>query len=310
MLGVNVGQGTNIKDDIFKTLTERMAFWNKFHYNEVDRIEILNAFIVPSVTHIFRHTPFDYATNNSLDKLATDFVWSNKRRYISKNILYQKLKNGGLGAVPIGKIWIKDVRSWFNRAVITNSQAPILKVTEARYEKTCGHKLSHLFRRGIVAGKKIKKPKSVLQSSFELSRKAWSDSLDLKSLEDQPILENVRILKDGATTQISNDNLPKLEDETIPSTLWLQQEIEKINNKQRKSLSDVLTTHLKSRLNHHLKAVLMTPPTRTPESRTATLRSFINSTTSSTLNILKINTDAAEERILTTAKKALEESNP
>ena len=224
--------------------------------------------------------------------------------------LYQKLKNGGLGAVQIGKIWIKVVRSWFNRAVITNSQAPILKVTEARYEKTYGHKLSHLFRRGIVAGKKIKKQKSVLQSSFELSRKAWSDSLDSKSLEDQPIQENVRILKDGATTQISNDNLPKLEDETIPSTLWLQQEIEKINNKQRKSLSDVLTTHLKNRLNHHLKAVLMTPPTRAPESRTATLRRFINSTTSSMLNILKLNTDAAEERILTTAKKALEESNP
>ena len=54
----------------------------------------------------------------------------------------------------------------------------------------------------------------------------------------------------------------------------------------------------------------MTPPTRAPESKTATLRRFINSTASSTLNILKLKTDAAEERILTTAKKALEESNP
>ena len=92
MLGVNVGQGANIKNDIFKTLTERMAFWSKFHYNEVDRIEILNAFIVPSVTHILRHTPFDNATNNRLDKLATDFVWSNKRRYISKNISQVKIR--------------------------------------------------------------------------------------------------------------------------------------------------------------------------------------------------------------------------
>ena len=214
MLGVNIGQGADVRNDVIKTLTERMAFWSKFHYNEIDRIEILNGFIIPSVTHILRHTPYDNATNNKLQKLASDFVWSNKRRYISKNILYQKLKNGGLGAVPIGKVWIKVVRSWFNRAVNTNSQAPILKVTEVRYEKMYGHKLSHLFRRGIVAGKRIKKQKSVLQSSFELSRKAWSDSLDAKSLEDQPILENVRILKDGATTQITKDNLPALDEET------------------------------------------------------------------------------------------------
>ena len=191
-----------------------------------------------------------------------------------------------------------------------NSQAPILKVTEARYEKTYGHKLSHLFRRGIVAGGRIKKQRSVLQSSFELSRKAWSDSLDMERLEDQPILENVRILKDRATTQIAKDNLPALDEETIPSTLWLQREMERINNKPSKNLTDILTTHLKNRLDHHLKAVLMTPPTRAPESKTATLRKFINSTASSTLNILKLKTDAAEERILTTARKALEESNP
>ena len=160
-----------------------------------------------------------------------------------------------------------------------------------------------------MAGKRIKKQKSVLHSSFELSRKAWSDSLDEKRLEDQPLLENKRILRDGATAQITKDNLPALDEETIPTALWLRREIEKIN-KPNKNLSDILTAHLKNRLDHRLSTVFTEPPTRAPETRTATLKKFINSTASSTLNILKLNASSAEERILTTAKKVQEESNP
>ena len=107
MLGVNIGIGADIKEDVINILKDKMAFWNKFHYNEIDRIEILNAFIIPSVTHILRHTPYDNTTLNKLEKMATDFVWGNKRRYICKNILYQKLKLGGLGAVPIERSGLK-----------------------------------------------------------------------------------------------------------------------------------------------------------------------------------------------------------
>ena len=96
MLGVNIGRGADVKNDVIKTLTDRMAFWSKFHYNEIDRIEILNAFIIPSVTHILRHTPYDNATNNKLEKLTSDFVWSNRRRYISKTFYIKSLKVEGL----------------------------------------------------------------------------------------------------------------------------------------------------------------------------------------------------------------------
>ena len=56
MLGVNIGIGADVKKDVVNTLKERIAFWNKFHYNEIDKIEILNAFIIPSVTHMLRHS--------------------------------------------------------------------------------------------------------------------------------------------------------------------------------------------------------------------------------------------------------------
>ena len=167
-----------------------------------------------------------------------------------------------------------------------DSQAPILKVAEAKYKKIYGHEPSHLFRHGIVAGRRLKKQKSVLCSLFELNRKAWSDLLDEMRLEDQPLLENKRILKDGATAQITKDNLPALEEETIPSALWLQREIKKIDNKPRKNLTNILTTHLKNRLDHRLNTVFTAPPSRAPETKTATLRKFKNSTASSTLIIL------------------------
>ena len=150
----------------------------------------------------------------------------------------------------------------------------------------------------------------MLGSSFDLSRKAWSDSLDKKPLEEQPLMENGRILSDKITAKITKDNLPALEEEAVPTALWLKKEIEKIENKPRMNLTDILTAHLKNRLDPHLKTVLMAPPTRAPETRTTTLRKFINKTASSTLNILKLKTNSAEERILNTAKKYLEESNP
>ena len=241
--------------------------------------------------------------------MTMDFIWGNKRRYISKHILFQKLQKGGLGAVQIGKVWINVLRSWFTRAVSANSQAPILRVAEAKYEKDYGHKPSHLFRYGIISGNILKKAKSVLGSSFELSRRAWSDALDLKELENQPLLENKRILKDKATAVITRNNLPALDDEAVPTALWLKKEIEKIENKPRKNLTDILTANLKNRLDPRLNTVLSTPPIRAPETKTATLRKFINATASSTLIILKLKTTKAEERILNMARKTLEESD-
>ena len=195
------------------------------------------------------------------------------------------------------------------RTVINKSQAPILKVVEAKYEKSYGHKPAHLFKYGIKAGNRIKKEGSVLGSSFELSRKAWSDSLDAKELEDQPLLENARILKDCATAKITKDNLPAISDETIPTAFWLREEMERIEKKTRKSLTDIITVHLRNRLDPRLNTFLATPPTRAPETRTATLRKFINATASSTCVILKLKTGKAEERILNTAKKTRVESD-
>ena len=123
-------------------------------------------------------------------------------------------------------------------------------------------------------------------------------------------MENRRILKDKATTQITKDNLPALEEEAVPSALWLQKKLEIINAKPTKNLSDILTAHLKNRLDPRLSTVFTAPPTRAPETITTSLRKFKNSVASSALNMLKLNASSAEERILNTAKKFIEGDNP
>ena len=306
MLGVNIGEGSNISEDVINTLSAKMKFWEKFHYNEVDRIEILNAFVIPSVIHMLRHVPFNRSMEVRLSKMASDFIWGKRRRYISKDILFQNIKSGGMGALPIGKVWLKVILSWLMRALNPESRAQVMEVAGEKYEKKYGHKISSFLCHGVVAGKRMKVTKSVLESAFEVGRKIWSDYLDNEPYENQPLLGNKRILRDTATTTIDALNLPAFDETTIPTTAWLEMEVERINNKPTKTLTEILTAHLKNRLD----------PRRKPE-RTAlvnpkkeTLRKFKRFSASSMLGIIKLKTDAAEERILNTAKKYLEEGNP
>ena len=91
-------------------------------------------------------------------------------------------------------------------------------------------------------------------------------------------MENPRILKDKATVPITKYNLPALDEETIPTTLWMGKKIRKIENKPAKNLMDILTAHLKKRLDPSLNTILMAPPMRAQETKKATLKKFINST--------------------------------
>ena len=241
MLGVNIGLNADVNKDIINTLHANTKFWEKFHYNEIDRIEILNAFVIPSVIHMLRHVPFNKSMEIKLNKIATDFVWGKKRQYISKDILYQKLKSGGMGALSIGKVWLKVVMAWFVRELNPDNKAAVMSLIGEKYEKKYGHKISSFFRHRIIAEKRMKKTNSAIEASFEISRKAWSDFLDEEPYENQPLVGNARIIKDKATTLIDEMNLPALNETTIPTTLWLELEIEKINKKPTKTLTEILT---------------------------------------------------------------------
>ena len=75
----------------------------------------------------------------------------------------------------------------------------------------------------------MKKTNSAIESSFEISRKAWSDFLDEEQYENKPLVGNIRILKDKVTAAIDELNLPALDEATIRTTLWLEFEVERKN---------------------------------------------------------------------------------
>ena len=187
MLGVNIGEESDINEDIINTLTAKTKFWEKFHNNKVDRIEILNAFVIPSVIHMLRHIPYNRLMELKLSKITTDFIWGKKRRYISKDILFQNIKSGGMGALSIGKVWLKVVMSWLVRALNPDNKAAVMDLAGAKYEKKYGHRISSFLCHGIVAENKMKKTNSVIESAFEISRKVWSDYLDKEPYENQPL---------------------------------------------------------------------------------------------------------------------------
>ena len=258
MLGVNIGMNSNIEEDVLKTLKKSTSFWRKFKYNEIDKIEIVNAFIIPSVIHMLRHLPFDKILENKMNKIVLDFIWGNRKRYISRDIMFEKTKNGGMGALAVGKVWMKVLLSWHDRTISETTKTPILGLAQKLYKKKYGHKASNLFIHGIMPEKRIRKSESVLESSFEIQRFCWGNYLGDKPFEVQPIIGNKRILKDNATTTITKDNLPAFDNATIRTTLWLKEKIEIIKNKTRKSLTEILTEQLTKRLDPRFSVVLET----------------------------------------------------
>ena len=227
MLGVNIGTESNAKDDVQKTIEKSVKFWKKFKYNEIDKIEISNAFIIPSVIHMLRHIPFDRAFEDKMNKTILDFIWENKKRYISRDIIFEKTKYGSMGALAVGKIWIKVLLAWFDRAIDESNKTPILELAQGIYRKEYGHEASKLFIHGIMTEKRTKKSNLCIKSAFELQRFCWANFLDNEPFEAQPLIGNRRILKDEITVPISKENLPAFANATIPTTLWLKGEIEK-----------------------------------------------------------------------------------
>ena len=305
MLGVNIGTESNVKSDVQKTIEKSVKFWNKFKYNEIDKIEIANAFIIPSVIHMLRHIPFDRAFEEKINKTILDFIWENKKCYISRDIMFEKTKYGGMGALAVGKIWIKVLIAWYDRAIDESNKTPILELTKGIYRKEYGHEASKLFIHGIVTEKRIKKSNSCIKSAFELQRFCWANFLDNEPFEAQPLIGNKRILKDEIMVPISRENLPAFANTTIPTTLWLKEELVKIENKYHKTLSDILTENLTKRLDPRLSVLREASEKHLKRD---ILRKFKKSRPSAIVKILKLKTDAAKERILKMARKTLGEN--
>ena len=102
---------------------------------------------------MLRHIPFDRVFEEKINKTILDFIWENKKRYISKDIIFEKTKHGGMGALAVGKIWIKVLIAWFDRAIDESNKTPVLELAKGIYKNEYGHEASKLFVHGIMTEK-------------------------------------------------------------------------------------------------------------------------------------------------------------
>ena len=76
--------------------------------------------------------------------------------HLADVIIFEKTKYGGMGALAVGKVWIKVLLVWYDRVIDESNKTPILELAQGIYRKEYGHEASKLFIHGIVTEKRIK----------------------------------------------------------------------------------------------------------------------------------------------------------
>ena len=298
MLGVNVGIGADLKKDVVAKIGKNIDFWNRFRFSEIEKIDISNAFILPSVTHIIRHIPYETLMENQINKMMLDFIWNKRRRYTNINVVHEDIKKGGLNMRRFGGTWLNVLAAWFWRIYKADQNtAVILDIGKQKFNRLHGYDVRHFLNVATTPEKKLKRKSNVFESAFNIMENHWGKFLDQADYSFQPIINNKRILNDETLIPIKKENLP---------TGWLENEIKEIDMKSRPNLTEILTANLKKKLRRRLpraQDTLIHPNIRIEEELKKFNASFKR-------DILKLANQQATSRIKSTMNKFISENNP
>ena len=169
MLGVNVGIGADLKRDVVGRIAKSIECWNRFRFSEIEKIDISNAFILPSVTHIIRHIPYESLLENQVNKLVLDFVWNKRRRYTNINVVQERIKKGGLNMRRFGETWLNVLMGWFWRMYNADKDAAVvLDIGNQKYNRSRGFDIKHFLNVATTPEKRLKRKSNVFESSINL----------------------------------------------------------------------------------------------------------------------------------------------
>ena len=307
MLGVNVGIGADLKRDVVGRIAKSIEFWNRFRFSEIEKIDISNAFILPSVTHIIRHIPYESLLENQVNKLVLDFVWNKRRRYTNINVVQESIKKGGLNMRRFGWTWLNVLMGWFWRMYNADKDAAVvLDIGNQKYNRSRGFDIKHFLNVATTPEKRLKRKSNVFESSINLMENCWGKFLDQAEYNFQPLINNKRILNEETIILIKKENLPAFKPKTTFTTGWLENEIEEINRKSRPNLTEILTVNLRKKL---LRRRPRAQDTRIhPNIRIeGELKNF---NAPFKRDILKLENQQAKSRINNTMDKFISETNP
>ena len=79
-----------------------MQYWSGRNISPIGRITIFKSLILSKIIHVLQSLPSPSTKHlNEIEKMATNFVWRNKRHQVNKKVLCQKFRHGGLDMINL-----------------------------------------------------------------------------------------------------------------------------------------------------------------------------------------------------------------
>ena len=165
LLGFAVG--TNAREQnsekIKEDLTKKVQFYKKFHFNKFDKIQCWNINILSKVSHRLRMIPFNKELAQEIDEIRHDFLWEEKRPYISAKRLTSPTATWGLGLIETSIHWKTLNFSWFT--LIRSSRDHWASRIKERFKSNLGTKFDNRIQIG---------PTEMI-GTIKLINEFWSD---------------------------------------------------------------------------------------------------------------------------------------
>ena len=79
-----------------------MQYWSSRNISPIGRITIFKSLVLSKIIPVLQSLPTPSTKHlNEIEKMATKFVWRNKRHQVHKKILCQKFRHGGLDMINL-----------------------------------------------------------------------------------------------------------------------------------------------------------------------------------------------------------------
>ena len=79
-----------------------MQYWSSRNISPIGRITIFKSLVLSKIIPVLQSLPTPSTKHlNEIEKMATKFVWRNKRHQVNKKILCQKFRHGGLDMINL-----------------------------------------------------------------------------------------------------------------------------------------------------------------------------------------------------------------
>ena len=212
-LGIPIGIDASIEGEITNRLEKATKHWAKMGLNMIEKIEVVNALIIPKVIHLMRHLKYEKRMCDEWSKIIKDFIWQNKKCTIKREILEDDWENGGWGLTSLGATWMKSNVSWVLRSFGSAEEWFVNEIRRDLYEAGYLNLREEIFSGPgkTVKKKDLEKSSNLKEAAIKIFRWTYCEYLKKEiCFEHQPLINNDLATK-KAGNLIKKDNVPEID---------------------------------------------------------------------------------------------------